>query len=1201
MKKELEKSLKRYLKRKVRITLGFVTAFAIMGNVGMANDVAINPEDLTNYEKSEYYLKGLGSSTINITGEIQYGSEEIKVNISQDTDNYKITYSNNINNIINNYGYQPVLKKLTLSKKYLSGETAKKVNSILDAEGKIYSNISSSLNRDVASNELIVGNKDVVVQTVAGTENVMNNGYIIGQKGQKVEDGNAINNGVLTTYNEAQTATGVGDIINYGYIFSSNGTAQIGNDGNIYNYGLINSRYGQQLKQGGLGNIYNYGVIKTTDTESSMYRYQGQFLDGVWEGYNEAYNFGIIEVLIHGQYSQLGRGTNKLYNYGLINVTSENGSAISPNGATSYNYGLVKVNKGLGVATSGKVINEGVIHALGESDIFSDKLTIDNTGIIITSKDVSDKEWAKTGVTLNSDYTLQNTDAATTITTERLDDTSFGEKNIGYIHSNQNNDSSITLGDISEKTLGVVVENKNTNPVFILDDNTLIQDSNLTGYLINGGTFIDMNGKNLILSNTSVSVVEDLQKTNGERAVAIDLGDGGNLSLMGDSQVNGIIKGGNNSSVETVAQKGNLSTDGIETLELKNGNADIEEINYTEVNLSDGNVDKIHSEFLKTSEGKENTITIAGNFIVGDESGDYKTNDVIVDNSVEGMKVNYVIENLDNIYGNIKLGDGENTLTVSNNEEYNYDGEINLGIGDNDTFIAKATGSDINKFNFHITNAENVELNGGKWKIGDGTLDFTNVSSSNSRASRELDLKMTGNSTFYITLNSERGGSDLSNAVERGLITRDVDLILSTDEESKIKYQISENGLDFNQLSTDNYSISTDANVVAPIFNVSSDGKNGVSMTVKTADEVGVSNYKPIYDAIVNGLSADIANENVIDKINGMNETGEVANFVKNISTGAQAYYTAGTIVTKNITDSYVSAVEDFGKKANKGEWITTAKYINSNTEFDGGNKVKGYDGDINSAVGIIEYGITDNTSYGAVFGGGKTNIDINGGGSLEGDNFYLGAYVKHKTENNIDIVGNIGIIKSDLDSKLTQEFKFTSGNINLNGKSNVDGTADSSAITASVMAKKNYYVTDTVRLEPLTSLRYTLIKQDTAENKDMGFSIQKQDASVFEATVGLNTVKELRLEKGLLELNAGVKYTFAGTSEDEDVRYNLYSSQDLSLTLEGAELGDNKGTAFIGIGYEHENGIGFNGKYEMIWSDSGDDSRFTAGLSYRF
>ena len=38
MKRELEKSLKRYLKRKVRITLGFVTAFAIMGNVGLASE-----------------------------------------------------------------------------------------------------------------------------------------------------------------------------------------------------------------------------------------------------------------------------------------------------------------------------------------------------------------------------------------------------------------------------------------------------------------------------------------------------------------------------------------------------------------------------------------------------------------------------------------------------------------------------------------------------------------------------------------------------------------------------------------------------------------------------------------------------------------------------------------------------------------------------------------------------------------------------------------------------------------------------------------------------------------------------------------------------------------------------------------------------------------------------------------------------------
>ena len=57
MKRELEKSLKRYLKRKVRITLGFVTAFAIMGNVGMAYGVAINPTSAGGKAKSEYYRR----------------------------------------------------------------------------------------------------------------------------------------------------------------------------------------------------------------------------------------------------------------------------------------------------------------------------------------------------------------------------------------------------------------------------------------------------------------------------------------------------------------------------------------------------------------------------------------------------------------------------------------------------------------------------------------------------------------------------------------------------------------------------------------------------------------------------------------------------------------------------------------------------------------------------------------------------------------------------------------------------------------------------------------------------------------------------------------------------------------------------------------------------------------------------------------
>ena len=38
-----------------------------------------------------------------------------------------------------------------------------------------------------------------------------------------------------------------------------------------------------------------------------------------------------------------------------------------------------------------------------------------------------------------------------------------------------------------------------------------------------------------------------------------------------------------------------------------------------------------------------------------------------------------------------------------------------------------------------------------------------------------------------------------------------------------------------------------------------------------------------------------------------------------------------------------------------------------------------------------------------------------------------------------------------------------------------------------------------------------------------------------------------------------------------------------------------------IRIDYEHESGVGVDAKYEMIWTDKGDNSRVTAGISYRF
>ena len=89
-----------------------------------------------------------------------------------------------------------------------------------------------------------------------------------------------------------------------------------------------------------------------------------------------------------------------------------------------------------------------------------------------------------------------------------------------------------------------------------------------------------------------------------------------------------------------------------------------------------------------------------------------------------------------------------------------------------------------------------------------------------------------------------------------------------------------------------------------------------------------------------------------------------------------------------------MSVVDDFGRKAGKGEWIAYGKYVNSDTEFDGGKDSKGYDGDITGTVGMLEYGLTDSTSYGAVYGQGDTEVDIQNGGKFEGDNRYFGRFM---------------------------------------------------------------------------------------------------------------------------------------------------------------------------------------------------------------
>ena len=249
--------------------------------------------------------------------------------------------------------------------------------------------------------------------------------------------------------------------------------------------------------------------------------------------------------------------------------------------------------------------------------------------------------------------------------------------------------------------------------------------------------------------------------------------------------------------------------------------------------------------------------------------------------------------------------------------------------------------------------------------------------------------------------------------------------------------------------------------------------------------------------------------------------------------------------------------------------------------EYDGTKNINGYDSDIKSMVGMAEYGITENTSLGFALGGGDTEIDLktlNGKStSFDGNNYYAGIYAKHSM-NGFDMTGSLGYTISELDVEK-------------------GGSADSKAFTLAGYVKRDVKLTDTVKLEPNVSFIYDYIMQDKAEMGE-GMTIDSGDYHVFEAGAGLNLVKEFAFEKGSLKLKTGVKYSMVNVERNQEVTGNFYNAR---VNLGSPDIDDTYGKANIGFDYEHVSGFGVNGKYETMWSDSGDDSRITAGISYRF
>ena len=1232
-KSYVENSLKRFLKRKVKITLGLVVAFMITGAVAFAEGTTENHfvEHNKDFITAEEYLAGLNSNSNKLSNLMKDFQ-----NVSNQTEGIELDKNNNKVTLVN-------FKKdgnieISLNNENISNVTAQNIKTALEKGASNINNISKTTLAGGTNNGIILNtsnngingesiNNGIISsgrigQEIGASKTATNNGIITSTTGGQVtESGNLsilCNNGIIynhgsvSTYSTGNTQAINGSsknstAINNGILINGRQVIKGGHSNQLYNYGIIENSH--QVITNYLSNnvkenyAYNYGIIKSGDKSGQIISKNGEISQSILK------NYGFIDG--NGQKIEIGT-ENTAENYGVIK-TGATGTAISIIGNTNkgFNYGTVIVN------TENATINQQNPVKVFEGDVVNKGLVIlDNyTGTDLTNIALGNKNNGLVFKKNNGNYSLINTNTAAEITDKNISNNKFNGKTTAYVTGTGNK----ITENLSDKVIGTIVKDgiSKTGAVITADNDITLEDTVITGYFENNGTLLDMGTNNLTLLGDTKLVAS---KNNFGLTDVNALNINGRLKMIGNVEIAGKITGeGTIHQVAVNGEEGKGATFeniDIEEVLLQNAKTDEEkylegtENSFTNITFNNLTTNQVILDFEKTAEKKENTITFTDNLLIEGKDG------VAVDGrgTLEGNNININFSSLDNekVQGDILLGASDDDIVVEKNGVYK--GTIDMGEG-NDSFTVNGfaqstTKADNHKelgtFDYKLAGVETITLKGDGIKTDNGW-----------HIGENAEIISKGENGTKLIIDNEQLHVDMNNNYGKGNVTTSLDklagengangLVLETSKDEKtgkdtglVKFVVGDK-FDVSQKQFDvahSYSVAGANLGTAVIFKGT--GKDGaveekdgkISLTVKEASEVGLSGYEGIYNAVLKGLSKDDDLRNAVN----YSKADDLVYIITTAGKTAEAFYTTGYAVTKDVTDTYMSVVEDFGRKAGKGEWIAYGKYVNSDTEFDGGKSSKGYDGDITGTVGMIEYGVNETTSYGVVYGQGDTEVDIQGGGKLDGDNTYFGGYVKHRTQNGIDLTGNIGITKSELDLSLATNTKTQGG---VNHHIITDGNSDADALTFSIKGTKDYKVTDTIRLQPVVSGRYSFISQDEVTSSDANFKMDEQDITIFEGAFGGNIIKDFDIYNGRLSLSAGAEYVLTDVNKDDNARYHLYN-ENLHFTGE-EDIADNRIEGHIGIDYEHESGVGVDAKYEMIWTDKGDNSRVTAGISYKF
>lgn len=874
----------------------------------------------------------------------------------------------------------------------------------------------------------------------------------------------SLNQGFISKDNVIVNNTSYGvlekdDLSNYTWSNNSNIDDQIKIDSSFMNINFL---------------LENNGVIydKITDAELDNYFNLGNGIFLVDTSIEYLKNNGIIFGECQGIYLQRNAIIKNLENNGMIGLNSKNGIYLQ--GSQLENF----VNKGI---LSGYGANyNGVGIYMSSSNIKS----FINSGVIQGKSNNEGKSYTGNGIYMSSSN-IESFINLGIIQGKIGQNISEGYKAGNGIFSNNNGVNSlknlgIVAGDIKAvyedtvyENIGLLIAGAGTNnvtintgkggEVYINNSNKLIINTveATNGYIeLKNEKSIDSEKINLILEN-----YEGYKLSNNNFENLILNGYGTTLSLndnfiLSDS----IINGGIDEKSPAIAGSTNVDTLTLKGNSIINGNIDLGD---GDDNLIIANTVQINGELLGGNGG--DTLTF--------NSGDTST-----------FALN---ESNINIFNNV---DGFETINIATNvtffETSQVTGANNISIKKDGNLILRIDSTN-NNSNAFSNNTGTISSEGGKLLlalngIGEGeTINLGKINLDDTIKGNEIgyssDITLDTTSLLY-TLARGEGNTIKVNTVENLPVLPPIE---ETPEEDDVTPPIEDNNTsnidEYNNLNSIYQSI-RDNNLVKE-FDITDDNKLA-------------GFYSYLHDIYAGN---PVAFSSTLSKKSSSMFSDIVMN--KDLTTDINKWsiYGGFTHIDGGTKDSY------YGKKD------YTYNIVNKDIDVD--SKISGM-------YALGEYGLSNNSTFGIMFGGNQAQSKLNNGSKVDGDSFYLGTYTK-KYLGNLKLVAGLGYQYGDYKSD-----RVAIGYENIIDTKTYHSNYNDNTLSIYGQAKYSNKLAENLYLEPSIGIEYTYIDQnESSESGILGIETESKEFNYTTAKFGVDLRKDIPTSSAIHSLVAGVYY----------------------------------------------------------------------------